>query len=138
MIILDTNVISEIMKPAPLPEVRNWLASFVPGTLFTTTITLSEVLYGVQLVPKGRRRTVLEGAVDSMFRELKGHIMDFDEPAAHAFAHISAERRRLGRPIGELDAQIAAIALSHGAAIATRNVRDFADCGVELIDPWAS
>ena len=138
MIIVDTNVISEVLKPEPSRKVQSWMSSFGPAALFTTTITLAEVLYGVELIPAGRRRTALELAVKKMFAGMVGtHILTFDETAARAFAEISAARRRKGRPIGELDAQIAAIALSHGATVATRNVQDFMDCGVELIDPWA-
>jgi predicted nucleic acid-binding protein len=139
MIVVDTNVISEVMKPEPARKVKIWMAAVAPATLFTTTITLAEVLHGVELIPAGRRRTMLEAAVKEMFTGgmLGGHMLGFDEAAARAFAQISARRRSLGKPIGEFDAMIAAIALSHGAAVATRNVRDFTDCGVALIDPWA-
>jgi predicted nucleic acid-binding protein len=139
MIVVDTNVLSEVMKPVPSGEVVRWMAACPPSTLFTTTITLGEVLFGLKLVPAGRRREAFRQAIDAMFEErFAGRILPFDRDAARAFADISAKCRRLGRPIGELDAQIAGIALSQGAAIATRNVGDFADCGVELIDPWSN
>jgi predicted nucleic acid-binding protein len=138
MIIVDTNVLSEMMRPAPSARVVHWMAARPASGLFTTTITLGEVLFGLELVPAGKRRIALEKAIGTMFEhEFAGRIVAFDGDAARAFADISARCRRLGRPIGELDAQIAGIARSQGAAIATRNVRDFADCGVELIDPWA-
>jgi predicted nucleic acid-binding protein len=138
MIIVDTNVLSEVMRPTPLARVVRWMAACPASSLFTTTIALGEVLFGLQLVPAGKRRTALEKAIRTMFEEeFAGRIVAFDIDAARAFADISAGCRRLGRPIGELDAQIAGIARSQGAAVATRNVRDFADCGVELIDPWA-
>jgi predicted nucleic acid-binding protein len=138
MIVVDTNVLSEVMKPVPAGKVLRWMASRAPSGLFTTTITMGEVLYGLALVPHGKRRIALEQAIETMFEDkFAGRILAFDREAARAFADISANCRRLGRPVGELDAQIAAIARSQGAAVATRNVRDFKDCGVELIDPWS-
>jgi predicted nucleic acid-binding protein len=138
MIIVDTNVLSEVMRPLPYAGVIRWMAARPASDLFTTTITLGEVLFGLELLPAGKRRVALQQAIATMFEErFADRILDFDKDAAHAFADISAKCRRLGRPIGELDAQIAAIARSRGGAIATRNVRDFADCGVELIDPFS-
>jgi predicted nucleic acid-binding protein len=137
MIVVDTNVLSEVMKPVPSGKVVRWMAAHPASVLFTTAITFGEVLFGLRLVPAGKRREALQQAVETMFEErFAGRILPFDRDAARAFADISAKCRRLGRPVGELDAQIAGIALSQGAAIATRNVRDFKDCGVELIDPW--
>jgi|SRR5579863_467500 len=138
MIVVDTNVLSEAMTPVPSREVIRWMAAHPASVLFTTTITVGEMLFGLELVPAGRRRVALQQAIRTMFDvEFAGRILAFDMDAARAFADISARRRLLGRPIGELDAQIAGIARSQDAAIATRNVRDFRDCGVELIDPWA-
>jgi toxin FitB len=126
-----------VMRPVPSGKVVRWMASHPASVLFITTITLGEVLFGLRLVPAGKRREALQKAVETMFEErFAGRILPFDRDAARAFADISAKCRRLGRPVGELDAQIAGIALSQDAAIATRNVRDFRDCGVELIDPW--
>ena len=106
--------------------------------MFTTAITESELLYGIALLPEGRRRQSLESVVDMIFTEdLAGRVLSFDSAAAREFADIAASRRRAGRPISEADARIAAIARSRGAALATRNVGDFADCLLELIDPWA-
>jgi predicted nucleic acid-binding protein len=138
MIVVDTNVLSEVMRPVPSFKVVRWMAERPAVSLFTTTITIGELLYGLELVPSGKRRVALQQAIRAMIDdEFAGRILTFDQDAARAFADISAACRRLGRPIGELDAQIAGIARSRGAAIATRNVRDFRDCGVELIDPWA-
>jgi len=138
MIIVDTNVLSEVMKPIPFGKVLRWMAARPASALYTTTITLGEVLYGLELIPPGKRRAALQQAIETIFEDkFSGRILTFDRDAARAFADVSAKCRKLGRPIGELDAQIAGIARSRGAAIATRNVRDFEDCGVELIDPWA-
>jgi len=138
MIVVDTNVLSEVMRPIPSGKVARWMAERPASSLFTTTITLGEVLYGLELVPSGKRRVALQQAIEKMFEEeFSGRILTFDRDAARAFADISARRRRIGRPIGEMDGQIAGIARSRGAAIATRNVLDFQDCGVQLIDPWS-
>ncbi|MBI5165808.1 MAG: type II toxin-antitoxin system VapC family toxin [Magnetospirillum sp.] len=138
MIILDTNVLSETMRPNPSEMVLHWLATQPAIQLFTTTITEAEILYGLALLDPGQRRTALEAAARAMFAEdFAGHVMPFDSAAALAFADIAASRRRLGRPISQADAQIAAIARTHGASIATRNVADFEGCRVALINPWA-
>jgi predicted nucleic acid-binding protein len=106
-------------------------------SLFTTAICEAEILYGLALMPDGRRRVALQNAVAAIFAEdFSGRILAFDSAAAKAFADLAAARRRLGRPIAEFDAQIAAIASAHGAAVATRNVDDFADCGINVINPW--
>jgi toxin FitB len=137
-IVIDTNVLSELMKPLPSARVVRWMNERPVSRLFTTTITMPEVLYGVEILPVGKRRIALHHAVETMFgNRFAGRILSFDVDAAHAYAEISAKRRKLGRRIGEMDAQIAAIARSHGAAIATRDIDDFQDCGVQLIDPWA-
>jgi len=137
MIVLDTNVLSETLRPKPADTVKRWMEAQPAATLFTTAICEAEILYGLALLPTGRRRAGLERAVAAIFeQELSGRILPFDSGAARAFAEIAAKRRRLGRPIDEFDAQIAAIASSHGAAVATRNVGDFADCGVRVISPW--
>lgn len=92
---------------------------------------------GLALLPAGKRRSLLEAATGRLFTEiLEGHVLPFDRAAASAYAAISTERRRIGRPIATLDAQIAAIARAHGAAVATRNVGDFTDCGIDVVDPW--
>jgi hypothetical protein len=137
MTIVDTNLLSEAIKPVPSAPVLRWLASQAADQLYTTTISEAELLYGIELLPHGRRRTKLEDEINGMLTEdFFGRILAFDRDAARAFATISAGRRRKGQPIREMDAQIAAIAFAQGAALATRNTGDFEDCGVKLINPW--
>lgn len=139
MIVLDTNVVSELMRASPTPAVQRWVAAQPATSLFTTAITQAEILHGVLLLPKGRRRAAIEAAAMSMFSEdFAARVLPFGGDAALAYAEIAAARRRMGRPISNLDAQIAAIARSTGAAVATRNTADFEDCEVELIDPWCT
>ena len=137
MIVLDTNVLSEALKPLPSSIVLRWLAAQQPLSVFTTSITEAEVLYGVETLPSGKRRIRLLAAVEKMFaEEFAGRILPFDEDAARAFAGIVAARDRAGHPISQLDAMIAAIARSHRAAVATRNTGDFQHCGIDVINPW--
>ncbi len=139
MIILDTNVLSELMKPTPAAEVVDWMAARPAASLYTTSITQAEILHGLMLLPAGRRRRALEAAATSMFTEdFAGRILGFGTDAAPPYARIASDRRRGGRPISHFDAQIAAIARSTGAAVATRNPADFEGCGVTLVDPWKS
>ena len=138
MIVLDTNVLSEVLKPAPSEIVLRWLAEQDPPTVFTTTITQAEVLYGIELLPAGKRQARLRAAIEKMFaEEFQGRILPFDDDAARAFAKIVAARDAAGLPISQLDAMIAAIARSQRATgVATRNTADFEGCGVEIINPW--
>ena len=139
MIILDTNVLSEIVRPATAPEVQRWFATQPASGLFITTITQAEILYGVQVMPRGKRQTNLQLAIETIFREeFADRILPFDSDAAHAFALIAGSRRVLGRPIAQMDAQIAAVARSRGATLATRNAQDFEHCGIPLVNPWAN
>ncbi len=139
MIVLDTNVLSEMMRASPAPEVAAWFARVSPSALFTTALTQADVLHGIALVAPGWRRDDLTAAAHGMFeQEMAGRVLPFDADAARHFAEIAANRRQAGRPISQIDAQIAAIARSRGASLATRNVDDFADCGVALINPWAA
>lgn len=139
MTILDTNVLSEGIRPVPNPEVLSWLAAQPASRLFTTTITQAEILYGLELLPKGRRRADLESAAAKMFDvDFSGRILPFDIDAARMFAQIAASRRSAGYPITQSDAQIAAIARSRGATVATRNTRDFEHCGIVVVNPWGS
>ncbi|MEX2304154.1 MAG: type II toxin-antitoxin system VapC family toxin [Bryobacterales bacterium] len=137
MIILDTNVLSELLKPSPSRTVLTWFAKQPPLHLFTTTITQAEILYGLELLPGGRRRNALHTAIEAIFAEdFSGRILPFDSDAARAFPGIVARRRALGRPIAQSDAQIAAIAKARNAAVGTRNTADFEHCGVAVVDPW--
>lgn len=137
MIVLDTNVLSELLRAEPDPAVIDWAASQPLETLFTTTVTQAEMLYGVGLLPNGQRRRRLETAVAALFTEdFNGRVLPFDGVAATAYAVIAAERQRMGRPISQFDAQIAAITQSRGGRLATRNVVDFENCGLDTLNPW--
>ena len=137
MIILDTNVLAELMRPKPSARVVAWIAKQPAAELFTTSITEAEIFYGIELLTRGKRREGLLAAAQAMFAEdFAGHIFHFESEAARAFSRIAAHRRELGRPISHADAQIAAIAQVRRAKLATRNVADFADCRVELVNPW--
>lgn len=137
MIILDTNVVSELMKSSPAPAVVRWVDAKPASSLYTTAVTHAEILYGVMILPRGKRRDAIAAAANAMFDEEFGQrVLAFDASCARAYADIASARRRSGRPIAAFDAQIAAIARSVGASLATRNVDDFDECGVELVDPW--
>jgi predicted nucleic acid-binding protein len=137
VIVLDTNVISEALRPTPSVKVLAWLRSEPLAALFTTAITEAELLYGAAVLPDGRRRRSLEAAIMQILAtQFPGRILPFDSAAAREFADIAATRRRTGHPIAEADGRIAAIARSRGASLATRNVGDFAGCGLTVIDPW--
>jgi predicted nucleic acid-binding protein len=137
VIILDTNVISELMRPQPDPSVLAWVAARPRAMLYTTSINKAEILYGIAALPAGRRRSALAAAAIAMFSEdLADRVLPFDDGAADRYADIVAERRRAGRPIEAFDALIAASALAAGAAIATRDIGGFEELGVTLFDPW--
>ncbi len=136
MIVLDTNVLSEMMRASPDTAFARWMQSLRPAEQFTTAVSEAEILYGLAVLPPGRRQNILVHAADAVFGTLKGRILAFDSAAARAFADIGAARRQSGHPIGEADAQIAAIARVHGAGVATRDVADFAGCGVRVVSPW--
>lgn len=134
MIILDTNVLSETMRPRPSETVLAWLAAPLPETVYLTAITQAEILTGIDCMPDGRRRRDLMRRAESMFAEdFAGRILPFDSAAAPRLAWWVALRESQGRRVREFDAQIAWV---HKAAVATRNTRDFVGCGVELINPW--
>lgn len=137
MIVLDTNVISELMKTQGSPTVYEWVSKQPQMSLFTTTITEAEILYGIAILPEGKRRDLLTEAAHQMFStDFESRVLPFDTAAAIAFAQVAAERRRIGKPISQFDAQIAAICHSRNAQLATRNVMDFQDCGLLVLNPW--
>lgn len=139
MIVLDTNVVSEPLRPAPDPAVLAWLDAQASGTLFLTSITVAELLAGVAALPAGRKRNRLALAVSEQVLPLfEGRVLAFDSPAAHAFARVHAGATAAGNPIAFADAAIAAVAAAHGFALATRNGRDFKGTGIPLIDPWSA
>lgn len=137
MIVLDTNVISELFRSRPEPRVVAWLEALTDDVAITT-ITLAELLAGVRRLSDGRRKADLEAAIDGAiqpYRETRS-LLAFDEAAAAEYADVLVARERAGLPISMADAQIAAICRVHRAVCATRNTRDFAQTGVELVDPW--
>ncbi|MGC1818154.1 MAG: type II toxin-antitoxin system VapC family toxin [Casimicrobiaceae bacterium] len=137
MIVLDTNVLSELMRAEPAEAVVRWITTQPGESLYTTTITQAEILHGVMLLPAGKRRAALEAGVEAMFSEdFAERILPFGSDAALSYARIASSRQRVGVPMSSFDAQIAAIALSARASLATRNVKDFVHCGVEVVDPW--
>jgi predicted nucleic acid-binding protein len=137
MFVLDTNVISEPLRPQPDPSVVRWLDAQPRESLFLTTINLAELMAGVEQLPTGKRRHDLELAFSRQILPLfAGRVLAFDERAAHAFAQVHARARSSGRPIAFADGAIAAIALVHRLSLATRNVDDFSGTGVQLINPW--
>jgi toxin FitB len=137
MIILDTNVLSEFMKAVPNPAVMDWISQQVSLEIFVTTITQAEMYYGLALLPKGKRRNEMERAVQQMFeQDFLDRILAFDSAAALEYAKLASSRRQIGKPIAQADAQIAAIAVSKNAILATRNVSDFCDCQLTLVNPW--
>lgn len=137
MVVLDTNVISELFKVAPDPQVMAWVAGLPGEGLFTTAVTRGELLFGLYCMPEGRRRNELLQGVTRLFEQkLAGHVLAYDDAAADAYAEIAAARRAQGRPGGQSDLMIAGITRSRGATLATRNQRDFEGCGITLVDPW--
>ena len=137
MTVLDTNVLSEALKPSPSGIVLRWLAAQEPSAVFITTITQAEVLYGIEVLPAGKRGTRLAAIIEKLIsEEFDDRILSFDEDAARVFAKIVQGRETAGRPISQFDAMIAAIARSRGAAVATRNASDFEHCGIRVINPW--
>ena len=139
MVILDTNVISEALAPKPHASVAAWFTTQPLSSVFTTAITKAEILRGVRILPTGKRRRDLEAALQPIFAiEFAGRVLPFDSEAADAYGDIAAHRRKIGKPISQSDAQIAAIALSRGATVATRNTNDFSEIGLTIIDPWLS
>jgi toxin FitB len=136
VIILDTNVASELMRGAPAPAVANWVRARGGKELCTTSITLAEIRYGIERLPAGRRRDLLKLTADTVFAAFEGQVLPFDAGAAAHYAMIVTRRERAGLPIAGFDAQIASICRANAATLATRNVTDFQDTGIDLIDPW--
>ena len=137
MIIIDTNVVSELMRAKPDPAVLAWFAGHAADTLFLTAVSEAELRTGAAILPAGQRRDRLVGAINAMIdQDFAGRILPFDSAAARCYAEIAAARRAAGKPITDADCQIAAIAGACNAAIATRNVKDFEGCGSNIINPW--
>lgn len=138
-VLLDTNVLSELLRAAPTPAVLAWFAAQPAETLFVSAVTQAEMALGARLLPSGKRRTAIESALRAMFEEdFAGRILPFDSATVPAYVEIVSNRRAAGRPISQFDAQIAAIARTHDARLATRNTEDFNGCGLVVIDPWVA
>lgn len=138
---LDTNVLSELMRSTPAPEVLAWFANQSPGPVYTSSITQAEILTGIALLPNGKRRDTLAHTAQAMFtQDFAGdRVLNFDRVAAEHYALVVAHRTHLGRPISTEDAQIAAIALAAGLPLLTRNAKDFSDIpGLHQVNPWQS
>lgn len=136
MIVLDTNVFSELMRPEPSAEVLAWMRAQVPRELRITAITVAEVRTGIAKLPDGRRRSILHLAAEEVFASFAEQVLAFDAMAADAYAELVSGRVRLGQPIGGFDAQIAAICSVNQAGLATRD-QGFASLGLDLVNPWA-
>jgi predicted nucleic acid-binding protein len=137
MIIVDTNVVAEMMKPSPGPSVVSWLNDQEAGGLFLTTVTIGEIGFGLEILPQGKRRLHLEEGFERVITEaFPGRILVFDEEAARYYGVVMGRRRAIGRPLSIQDGQIASIARARGFAVATRNLRDFVECGVEIVNPF--
>ena len=138
MILLDTNVVSEMMRPFPAPTVETWIEGQAPEQLYFSAVGEAELHYGAAILPPGRRKDRLASDIENVLHAaFQNRILPFDSDAARAYADIAATLRMVGRPVSMADGQIAAIARARGMAVATRNLRHFASMGIDLIDPWA-
>jgi len=137
MFVLDTNVLSAMMQAEPAPRVAAWIAGCEVEQLFTVSVCQAEILAGLAIMPRGRRRDLLGAAAEAMFSEdFAGRVLPFDSAAATAYAEIFAQRRATGRATATMDLMIASVARAHGASVVTRDRGGFEDCGVILVDPW--
>ena len=136
MIVIDTSVASELMRPSPSPLVRSWAEGQPVAGLYMTAITVAEIRYGIERLPEGRRKEQFLAAADDVFISFSEFVIPFDAEAAASYALIVAHRDRVGLPIDGFDAQIAAICRIHGAGLATRNLKDFRETGIKVVDPW--
>ena len=136
-VLLDTNVVSELIRKVPEPAVVTWVSGHSLDDLFFSAVGEAELRYGAAILPAGRRRNTLFQEIEAMLRDAFGdRVLPFDSTAAHAYGDIAAVRRSVGRPVAPADCQIAAIAASRGMVVATRNVRDFEGMGIVVVDPW--
>ena len=138
MIVLDTNVVSDIIRPTPSEQVLRWISSQPALLLYTTSITQAEMFYAMEILTKGKKKKALEDALEGMFAEdFRDRVLAFDLSCSKHYADNAAGRKSLGRPISQFDGQIAAIARARKATLATRNIEDFTDCGLKLVNPWS-
>jgi toxin FitB len=136
MIVLDTNVVSELMRAEPALAVLTWLQQNSGDGMYTTTVTVAEIRYGIARLPEGQRRESLHQAASEIFAAFPRQVLPVDLAAANAYADVVTVRESLGNPIDGFDAQIAAICRSHAATLATRNTKDFTNTGISVVDPW--
>jgi predicted nucleic acid-binding protein len=138
MILLDTNIVSEMIKPTGDANVRRWIDSYAELDFFIAAPIIAELRFGLALLPEGRKRDALSKACDTIEDEIfAGRILAFDQRAAHAFARLRARRKMLGKPLAVMDAMVASIASAHAMTLATRNIADFADLDLALVNPFA-
>jgi predicted nucleic acid-binding protein len=135
VIVVDTNVVSELMRASPSAVVVGWVRRNEPE-LYTTSITLAEIRYGIERLDDGRRKRLLRSAADEVFADFAERVLPFDAEAAVVYATIVSDRDRAGQPIDGFDAQTVSICRAHQAGLATRNSKDFQDTGIEVINPW--
>lgn len=135
MLILDTNVVSELIRPRPSTRVGTWMSEISQDETYVTVVSVAELWFGVELLPEGRRKQELSSMLGELLQWFGERVLPFDAVCAILYASIAARRRELGRPINQSDAMIAAIVQSRGAMLATRD-SDFADCGIDLVNPW--
>ena len=136
MILLDTSVVSEAMKPEPQPSVRSWLDRQIAETLYLSSVTIAELLFGIRSLPAGRRRNILDEMLDGLLALFGDRVLPFDTEAARHFAEIAVTARAAGKGFPIPDAYIAAIAASRGFIVATRDVSSFQVAGLHVINPW--
>jgi len=137
MIVLDTNVISELARPQPDVRVVIWIDNQEQTGIYLTSVSLAETLYGIERLPLGQRKRDLSTDFGILLEErFRSRVLSFDEESARGYALITTRRERIGQRMGTADAEIASICLANGAALATRNTRDFEETGIELINPW--
>lgn len=138
MILLDSNVLSELMRTEPAQAVVSWVHAQQAATLCTSAVSVAEIRYGIERLPAGQRRTLLRTAADDVFSAFTDQVLPFDATSARHYADIVVRRERSGAPISGFDAQIAAVCRTHRASLATRNTGDFADLGLDLVNPWTA
>ena len=136
MIVLDTNVVSEAMKPQPHPIVRAWLNAQAAETLYLSSVTLAELLFGISTLPNGKRKNMLSEALDGLMGLFENRVLSFDFAAARQYAELAVTARTAGRGFPVPDGYIAAIAASHGFKIASRDMAPFEAVGIDVINPW--
>jgi toxin FitB len=137
VIVLDTNVTSELMKPAPSAQVIRWVRNQRSADLYTTAITVAEIGYGIERLPNGQRKEALRRAAEDIFSAFADQVLAFDAAAAQHYGWIVRRREATGTPIEGFDAQIASICRAHDAVLATRNAKDFHDTEIAVVDPWS-